>query len=89
MKPIRWSQHALKNLEEREIDRTEAEKTLEAPDRVIPGRRPRKILVRRYNDLKLKQEMALCLLIEETRAERIVITIYKTSQMKRYLGTEP
>ena len=90
MKPIRWSHHALKNLEDRDIDRLEAEKTLKAPDRIIPARPPREILVRRYTDLKLQQEMALCLLLEETDTERIVITLYKTSQTKKYLeGTQP
>ena len=85
LKPVRWSDHALKNLKEREIDQLEAERTLEIPDRVIPGRPPREILVRRCHDLSLQQEMAICLLIEETATERIVITLYKTSQMKKYL----
>jgi hypothetical protein len=49
----------LKTLEEREIDRREAERTLKAPEKVIPGRSPREILIRRYNDVKLQQEMAL------------------------------
>ena len=62
---------------------------MEAPDRIIAGRPPREILVRRYNDVKLRHLMALCLLIEETDGEKIVVTLYKTSQMKKYLeGTE-
>ena len=85
MKPIRWSPHALKSLEEREIDRLEAEKTLEAPERIIPARPPRMTLIRRYNDAKLHQEMALCILVEDTETERIVVTLYKTSQTKKYL----
>lgn len=89
LKAIRWSAHALKNIEDREIDRSEAEKTLDFPDRVMAGRSPRQILVRRYNDAKLQQEMALCVLIEETDTERVVVTLYKTSQLKKYLeGTE-
>ena len=89
MKAIRWSAHALKNLKDREIDRPEAEKTLESPDRIIAGRSARQILVRRYNDGKLQQEMALCVLIEETDTESIVVTLYKTSQLKKYLeGTQ-
>jgi len=89
LKPIRWSQHALQNLQDRGIDRLEAEKTIEAPDKIIPGRRTREILVRRYNDALLQQEMALCVLIEETNNERVVITLYKTSQIKKYLEGTP
>ncbi len=89
MKPIRWSSHALQNLEDREIDRLEADKTLNAPDRTIPGRPPRNILVRRYFDTNLQREMAICLLLEETDTDKIVVTLYKTSQFKKYLeGTE-
>ena len=48
------------------------------------------MLVRRYNDSTLRQEMALCVVIEETDTERVVVTLYKTSQLKKYLeGTEP
>ncbi len=89
MKPIRWSTHALQNLRDREIDRLEAEKTIDTPDRTIPRRSPRQMLVRRYQDLHLGQEMALCVLIEETDNERIVITLYKTSQIKKYLEGTP
>ena len=85
MKPVRWSFHALKNLKDREIDRLEAEKTLESPDRIVPARPPREILIRRYNDEVLHQDMALCLLVEETETERIVVTLFKTSQTKKYL----
>ena len=43
----------------------------------------------RYSDAKLQHEMALCVLIEETETERIVVTLYKTSQLKKDLeGTQ-
>jgi len=35
--------------------------------------------------MKLNQEMALCVLLEESATERIVVTLYKTSQLKKYL----
>jgi hypothetical protein len=89
LKPIRWSQHALQTLKDRGIDRLEAETTIETPDKIIPGRRPREILVRRYSDPLLQREMALCVLIEETDDERVVITLYKTSQIKKYLEGTP
>ena len=47
-------------------------------------------MIRLYNDTKLHQEMALCVLIEEADAERVVVTLYKTSQLKKYLeGKQP
>ncbi len=55
----------------REIDREEAEKTL--------------ALTRRYYDTLLQQEMLLRMIVEETATERIVVTVYKTSQIARYL----
>ncbi len=36
MKSIRWADHAVKNLAEREIDRSEAELTLANPELVVP-----------------------------------------------------
>jgi len=85
LKPVRWSPHALDNLAEREIDRAEAEKTLNAPEFELPDQPPRRILMRRYFDQVLQQEMLLRLVLEETMTERVVITVYKTSQMNKYL----
>ncbi len=85
MKPVRWTIHALGNLNDREIDRAEAEKTLGNPDFEVPGPSPRRMLMRRYFDQRLQQEMLLRVAVEETDDERVVITVYKTSQIKKYL----
>ena len=85
MKPIRWSFHALNNLADREIDRAEADKTLENPDFAVPDQASRRMLMRRYFDQILQQEMLLRLVVEDTATERIVITVYKTSQIGKYL----
>ncbi|MFZ2088637.1 MAG: DUF4258 domain-containing protein [Desulfobaccales bacterium] len=85
MKPVRWTPHALDNMAEREIDRAEAEKTLNAPEFEVADQPQRRILMRRYFDQVLQQEMLLRLVLEETMAETVVITVYKTSQMKKYL----
>ena len=85
MKPVRWSPHAIDNLADREIDRAAAEKTLANPDFVVPGQLPRLVLMRRYFDQVLQQEMLLRMVVEETSTERIVITVYKTSQIAKYL----
>jgi hypothetical protein len=85
MKPVRWSPHAIDNLVEREIDRGAAEKTLANPEFVVPGQLPRLVLMRRYFDQVLQQEMLLRMVVEETDTERVVITVYKTSQFVKYL----
>jgi len=85
MKPVRWSPHALDNLADREIDREAAEKTLAEPEFVVPGQLPRLVLMRRYFDQVLQQDMLLRMVVEDTSTERIVITVYKTSQIAKYL----
>ena len=85
MKPVRWSPHAIDNLADREIDREAAEKTLANPEFVGPGQLPRLVLMRRYFDQVLQQEMLLRMVVEDTSIERIVITVYKTSQIAKYL----
>jgi hypothetical protein len=85
MKPVRWSPHAIDNLAEREIDRAAAEETLANPEFVVPDQLPRLILMRRYFDQVLQQEMLLRIVVEETATERAVITVYKTSQFVKYL----
>jgi hypothetical protein len=85
MKPVRWSPHAIDNLADREIDRAAAEKTLANPEFVVPGQLPRLVLMRRYFDQVLQQEMLLRMVVEDTSTERIVITVYKTTQIAKYL----
>ena len=85
MKQVRWSPHAIDNLADREIDRAAAEKTLANPEFVVPGQLPRLVLMRRYFDQVLQQEMLLRMVVEDTSTERIVITVYKTSQIAKYL----
>jgi hypothetical protein len=90
MKPVRWSVHALENLADREIDRKVAEKTLAEPEFMVPDQFPRFVLMRRYFDQALQQEMLLRLVKEDTDNEIVVITVYKTSQINKYLkGLRP
>jgi len=85
VKSVRWSRHALKNLTDREIDRTEADKTLAEPEVVAPGQPPRQVFMRRYFDRLLQQEMLLRIVVEDTASERIVVTLCKTAQLSKYL----
>jgi len=41
--------------------------------------------MRRYFDQVLQQEMLLRIVVEDAATERVVITIYKTSQIDKYL----
>ena len=84
MKPIRWTDHALEELAKREVSHEEAERALAAPDRNVPGNPPRSIYQRRYQDSLLGQEMLLRLVVEETEMEFVVVTLYKTSKLRKY-----
>jgi hypothetical protein len=50
MKPVRWTEHALRKLIDREIDRTIAQLALAEPEREVPDPPGRRILMRRYDD---------------------------------------
>jgi hypothetical protein len=89
VKPIRWTAHAEARLRDREIDRVEADRTIQAPDREIPGRFGRTLRVRRYDDAVLGRPMALCVLVETGAAETVVITLYKSSNLAKYLEGGP
>lgn len=81
---IRWTDHALGELNKREVSREEADRALSAPDRIIPGNAPREIYQRRYHDPLLNEEMLLRLVVEETEVEIVVVTVYKTSKLRKY-----
>ena len=84
MNQIRWSEHAVENLGEREIDRSEVELTLRNPEVIVPDPPAREVYMRRYFDRVLQQEMLMRLVVEQTESESVVVTVYKTSQIERY-----
>lgn len=85
-KPFRWSGHALEALVDRGIDRAEVERTLAEPERVVPDPPGREVWMRRYVDARLGQEMLIRAVVEEERDERVVVTVYATSRIGKYLG---
>lgn len=85
MKPFRWTIHATKNLADREIDRLAVERTITEPEFVTPDPPDRMIYMRRYFDQPLQQVMLLRVVIEDSEPELVIVTLYKTSQMDRYL----
>jgi hypothetical protein len=85
VKPLRWTLHALMALEERGIDRAEAEEMIAAPELSALDPPRRVVLMRRYIDGQLRRQMLLRVVVEETQQERVVVTVYKTSRIARYL----
>lgn len=85
MTDVRWTPHALESLTDRAIEREEAERALNDPTLKIPGHGGRTLFLRRYRDQVLGQEMVLCVVTERRGDEVTVITVYKTSQIAKYL----
>jgi len=83
MEPVRWSEHAIQNLAEREIDRSEVEVTLMNPELVVPDPPGREVFMRRYFDGILQQELLMRVVVEHSESETVVVTVYKTSQVER------
>jgi hypothetical protein len=84
MKPIRWSAYARKKAVKREVDANEVEQNIARPDSIVAGQPPRSIFMRRYSDEILGTEMLLRVVVEETDAELVVVTLYKTSKFRKY-----
>ena len=89
MKPIRWAEHAVENLAEREIGRSDVEATLHELELVVPDPPAREVFMRRYFDRVLQHEMLLRVVVEHTESKTVVVTVYKTSQVARYLKGMP
>jgi len=86
MQVFRWTRHALEALAEREIERAEADRALDGPTPTMPGLGQRTIYLHMYHDRMLGQEMLLCIVTEALVDEVVIITVYKTSRIEKYLG---
>lgn len=90
MKPFHWSAHALGNLALREIPREEVERTLAEPERLDTVHSSRAVYMRRYRDARLGQEMLLRAVVDEESERRVVVTVYITSKIGKYMkGVAP
>ena len=85
MKPIRWTYHAVQSLNERRLSRTIAEQTISHPEFTTPDPPDREIYMRRFFDQSNQREMLLRVVVAETEQEIVIVTLYKTSQIDRYL----
>jgi len=58
---------------------------LDDPELVTTSGLSRKVFMRRYFDTRFNQEMLVRVVVEETRDEQVVITVYITSQIRKYM----
>jgi len=73
-------------LVDRDVDRAEVQQTITSPELAVVDPPRRAILMRRYLDGHLGRQMLLRAVVEETPDERVVITVYETSQIAKYLN---
>jgi len=84
-KKYTWSDHALSNLRKRHIDRREADAILSEPTATAAGRCGRSVVMGVYFDKELGERMLLRIIVEEVRDVSVVVTLYKTSRIGKYL----
>jgi hypothetical protein len=72
-------------LADRAIEPGEVERAISAPEHVVSDPPRREVLMRRYFDKPLGREMLLRVVVEDTLEEQVVVTLYKTSQIAKYL----
>jgi hypothetical protein len=85
LKTVRWTPHAVERLAEHQLERDAVLLTIEAPKYIALGDPPRKVHMRRHVDAALGQAMLLRVVIEETSTELVVLTVYRTSKIDKYL----
>jgi hypothetical protein len=89
MASFRWTLHALHDLQAREIPSDEVGRTIEQPEATARGADGRMVLMRRYQDAVLGQEMLLRVVVEYDEDVVVIVTAYKTSRVSKYLGSRP
>ena len=70
----------------RSIDTDQVRLAVIAPEKVIPGDAPRRIHMRRFTEMTTGRLLLIRVVVEETSSELIVITLYVTSKISKYLG---
>jgi len=69
---------------EREISMEAVEKAVADPERVVLGHSGRSVYMRRYFDRGLQTDMLLRVVVEHADGEAVVVTAYRTSQIRKY-----
>ena len=84
-KPVRWSLHAGEWLYRRGVDGEEARLAVIAPEFVVRADWGRQVHMRRSVDSSRGKTMLVRVILEETATELVVITVYHTSKVDKYL----
>lgn len=82
---LEFSSHARIELERREIDKADVELTFSEPDRVVEARFGRKVYQKIVQDKILLKPMLYRVVVEVVENTYSVITVYKTSNIKKYM----
>ena len=85
MMEISITDHALENINQREISIDLIFDVIETPKYKIKQSDNRYILMEVYFDNLLAEEMLIRVVVEETQTGVTVITAYKTSKLNKYL----
>ncbi len=84
-KPIRWSDHARERMNWRGLAPDDIITAVVSPEFIVESVPPRRVHMRRYVDTETRKTMLLRVAIEETSSEFVVLTVYRTSKLRKYL----
>jgi hypothetical protein len=83
MSQLRFTAHALAEMQRRGITQEQAEAVLLQPEQILPGRNRRKIYQSRITFGNERQYL-LRVFVDETISPSVVITVYRTSKIQKY-----
>lgn len=82
---LEFSSHAIIELAQREIDKSDVELAVSEPDKIVEARLGRKVYQKIVQDKILMKPMLYRVVVEEVENTYSVITVYKTSNIKKYM----
>ena len=85
---IIFTEHAREQLRERKISQELVEEVLKDPEQVVQDAEGNPIAQNRYFDKEEGKEMLLRVFYREEQGTRRVITVYKTSRIRKYWKQE-
>jgi hypothetical protein len=83
MAQIRFTSHALEEMQRRGVSQAQVEAVIANPEQVLPGRHQRTIYQSRV-DFGSKKQYLLRIFMDENISPPIVITVYRTSKIQKY-----
>jgi hypothetical protein len=83
MSQLRFTAHALEEMQRRDITQEQVEAVFLQPEQILPGRNRRTIYQSRISFDGEKQYL-LRVFIDETISPSVVITVYRTSKIQKY-----